>query len=68
MGTRHFPRSLGLEILAKLGRIAPRELYARPEIVIAREAKQSISPRKKQWIACAPGKAGVILPVKVRSG
>ena len=24
--------------------------------VIASEAKQSISPRKERWIACAPGK------------
>jgi len=30
--------------------------------------KQSMPQQAERWIACAPGEAGVILPVKVRSG
>jgi hypothetical protein len=31
-------------------------------------AKQSIPRGKKEWIACAPGQAGLIPPVRDRSG
>src|ERR1700686_4054962 len=67
---------LGREVLAKLGRMAPRELYACLETVIASEAKQSISPRKERMdcfvaslLAMTIGKKGraassVVVPAK----
>ena len=38
----------GAQVLARLGRSAPRELNACVETVIASAAKQSISPRKER--------------------